>query len=315
MISDPSQFPSYDSMFTNVLKIYNKNWWTMSRGELTKDTYDTYYSDYSLEPLSWKSSTPLIYDRIHWALYTLFAGKFLERVKRWEYKISEKWKQFLKTWENLTYKYLITIDEDYKNSSFHLWKNAFNNINGNNSTTNNIDNSEMSPQDMLELWYQQLEAPKKEELLEKLMNIDPFIFEKVVWTLCEAMWYWTFLETPKSHDWWIDGVIKWDSLGFERIYIQAKRYWEGNCVQWKEMQNFVWALALTSVRRWIFFTTSTFADNAKKTAENASKSWQEIILIDGKMLVDLMFKYNVWVQTKETYEIKYIDEDFFLWFN
>jgi restriction endonuclease Mrr len=33
------------------------------------------------------------------------------------------------------------------------------------------------------------------------------------------------------------------------------------------------------------------------------------------MLVDLMFRYNVWVQTKETYEIKYIDEDFFLWFN
>ena len=168
---------------------------------------------------------------------------------------------------------------------------------------------------MFELWFEQLETPKKEELLEKLMEIDPFVFEKVVWTLCESMWYWTFLETPKSHDWWIDWIIKWDSLWFEKIYIQAKRYCEWNQVQWKEMQNFVWALAQTSARKWIFFTTSKFWDNAKKTAENALRSGQEIILIDWKTLVDLMFKYNVWVQIKQTYEIKDIDEDFFLWFN
>ena len=310
MITDKSKFPLYDVMYMPVLNEYS-SWKSITLSDLTKKVYEKYYSEYSLDIMAWKSWTPAIYDRIHRANYALFAGNFLERVWRWEYKITKKWIDYLKSWRTLTYNYLITEDNDYKNSSYHLWKKAFNDI----SWATKKNTNDMSPQDMLELWYQQLEAPKKEELLEKLMNIDPFIFEKVVWTLCEAMWYWTFLETPKSHDWWIDGVIKWDSLGFERIYIQAKRYWEGNCVQWKEMQNFVWALALTSVRRWIFFTTSTFVDNAKKTAENASKSWQEIILIDGKMLVDLMFKYNIWVQTKETYEIKYIDEDFFLWFN
>ncbi len=312
MITNQSEFPTYDSMFMNVLKTYNKNWGTMDRSEIAREVYKEYYSDYSLDVLAGKSNKPLIYDRIHWALYTLFAGRYLDRPMRGEYQISEKWRKFLKTWKELTYKYLITDDEDYKNSSFHIWKKAFSN--SNNQWVNN-NASEMSPQDMFQLWFEQLEAPKKDELLEKLMEMDPFVFEKVVWTLCEAMWYWTFLETPKSHDWWIDWVIKWDSLWFEKIYIQAKRYWDGNLVNWKEMQNFVWALALTSVKRWIFFTTSSFADNARKTAEKASTSGQEIILIDGRMLVDLMFKYNVWVQTKEVYEIKNIDEDFFSWFN
>ena len=310
MITDKSKFPPYDLMFMNVLNEYADGK-TLSISDLTLNVYKKYYSEYSLEIIAGKSWTPAIYDRIHWANYALFAWKFLERPQRWVYKITQKGLDYLKSWKTLTYNYLITEDNDYKNSSYHLWKKSFNDINW----TTKRDTNDMSPQDMFELWFEQLEAPKKEELLEKLMNIDPFIFEKVVWSLCEAMWYGTFFETPKSHDWWINWIIKWDSLWFEKIYIQAKRYWEWNLVQWKEMTNFVWALAQTSARKWIFFTTSSFSDNAKKTAENALKSWQEIILIDGKMLVDLMFQYNVWVQTKETYEIKYIDEDFFLWFN
>jgi restriction system protein len=35
------------------------------------------------------------------------------------------------------------------------------------------------------------------------------------------------------------------------------------------------------------------------------------VLIDGRALADLMVKYNVGVQDRETYVIKRIDEDFF----
>ena len=308
MIVDKDLFPKFDDCFMPVLNAYTK-YWELTRHELRQKVYEDSFSDYSLEPLAWKSKNPLLFSRIHRWNYYLFAWKFVERVKRWKYKISKKWEDWLKSWKLLTYEYLKTKDTDFMNSTFH---------NGQKWTNWNwsvMTADEMTPQDMFEYWYQQLEEPKKEELLEKLMEIDPFVFEKVVWTLCEGMWYWTFIETPKSHDWWIDWIIKWDSLWFEKIYIQAKRFKDGNQVQWKEMQNFVWALAQTSARKWIFFTTSSFADNAKKTAENALRSWQEIILIDWKMLVDLMFKYNVWVQTREVYEIKEIDEDFFLWFN
>ena len=83
----------------------------------------------------------------------------------------------------------------------------------------------------------------------------------------------------------------------------------------KEMRDFIWALWSSKVRKAIFFTTSTFATKAKEAAENASIKWNDILLIEWNELVELMFKYNVWVQVREIYEIKYIDEDFFSWIN
>ena len=148
-----------------------------------------------------------------------------------------------------------------------------------------------------------------------MREIQAYWFEKIVWALCEAMGYGTFTETPKSHDWGIDWIITWDSLWFERIYIQDKRYAEWNVVNEKEMRDFIWAVWSSTVRKAIFFTTSTFAPKAKEAADNASKKWNDILLIEGNKLVDLMFKYNVWVQVRETYEIKNIDEDFFEWLN
>jgi restriction system protein len=36
-----------------------------------------------------------------------------------------------------------------------------------------------------------------------------------------------------------------------------------------------------------------------------------LVLIDGRTLADLMVRYNVGVQDRESYVIKRIDEDFF----
>jgi restriction system protein len=36
-----------------------------------------------------------------------------------------------------------------------------------------------------------------------------------------------------------------------------------------------------------------------------------VVLIDGRMLAELMVKHNIGVQDQETYVIKRIDEDFF----
>ena len=46
-------------------------------------------------------------------------------------------------------------------------------------TWGSINTEEMSPEDMFKYASEQIEKPKKEELLEKLMEIDPFIFEKI----------------------------------------------------------------------------------------------------------------------------------------
>ena len=61
-------------------------------------------------------------------------------------------------------------------------------------------------------------------------------------------------------------------------------------------------------RKGIFVTTSSFDEKAKIKARDAHHT---IILLDGSKLVDLMHKYNIGVQTKNTYEIKTVDNDFF----
>lgn len=111
----------------------------------------------------------------------------------------------------------------------------------------------------------------------------------------------------KSHDGGIDGVIKQDPLGIQNIYIQAKRYAEGNTVGSKEIQSFVGALQGNGVERGVFITASSFTAQAK---EYAQKLLGRVVLIDGRYLATLMIRYKVGIQTKQALEIIGLDEDF-----
>ena len=120
------------------------------------------------------------------------------------------------------------------------------------------------------------------------------------------MGYGDFIETSKSNDGGIDGIINEDKLGLEKIYTQAKRYNE-NKVREKDIRNFIGAMS-GDTSKGVFITTSSFDDSAVRKAREAHHS---IILIDGAKLVDLMHDYNVGVQVKTTYEVKELDNDFF----
>jgi restriction endonuclease Mrr len=146
----------------------------------------------------------------------------------------------------------------------------------------------------------------RDELLEKVKSIDPFYFEKVILILLKKMGYGDFIETAKSGDGGIDGIINEDKLGLEKIYTQAKRYNESK-VREKDIRNFIGAMS-GDTRKGVFITTSTFDTGAVQKAREAHHS---IILIDGARLVDLMFQYNVGVQIKTVHEVKELDHDFF----
>jgi restriction system protein len=146
----------------------------------------------------------------------------------------------------------------------------------------------------------------KNELLDKLKNIAPYYFEKVVLLLLEKMGYGDFIETSKSNDGGIDGIINEDKLGLDKIYIQAKRY-NDNKVREKDIRNFIGAMSGDTTKG-VFVTTSTYDDSAVKKAHDAH---HKIILIDGKKLVELMYQYGVGTQVKNVYEVKEVDEDFF----
>jgi restriction system protein len=84
-----------------------------------------------------------------------------------------------------------------------------------------------SPQDLIDEGFSRIESDVKNELLQKLKKIDPYFFEKVVLRLLKKMGYGEFIETSKSNDGGIDGIINEDKLGLDKIYIQAKRFNEG----------------------------------------------------------------------------------------
>jgi restriction system protein len=120
------------------------------------------------------------------------------------------------------------------------------------------------------------------------------------------MGYGEFIETKKTGDGGIDGIINQDQLGINKIFIQAKRYSE-NKVREKDIRNFIGAMS-GDTSNGVFVTTSTFDESAR---EKAKQAHHKIILIDGAKLTDLMIDFGVGVQTRNTYQLKEVDEDFF----
>jgi restriction system protein len=96
----------------------------------------------------------------------------------------------------------------------------------------------------------------------------------------------------------LDGVIRQDALGLDRIYIQAKRYSAARPVGWPEIQEFVGALHGAQADRGVFITTGRFTPDAIAYADRVAT---RVVLIDGQTLSGLMVSHNVGVQDQRTH--------------
>ena len=294
------EIPKYHETFMPVLEILNTVESLNSR-DLASRVRDNYYSDLPQELLNKKTSSGanVLLDRILWGKSYLKMAKFVSYPKRGMVQITEKGKQILNI-GNLSL-HDLQDDQDFKNHRESVKSKKENEIE---LDTVNVENA--SPQDLIDSGFSTIETEVKTELLEKLKEIDPYYFEKVILILLKSMGYGDFIETSKSGDGGIDGIINEDKLGLEKIYTQAKRYNE-NKVREKDIRNFIGAMS-GDTSKGVFITTSTFDDSAVKKAREAHHS---IILIDGAKLVDLMHQYKVGVQVKTVYEVKELDNDFF----
>ncbi len=161
--------------------------------------------------------------------------------------------------------------------------------------------------------YQRIRKSLASELLNKVVDLSPAFFERLVVELLVKMGYGGSIKDAgkamgKSGDEGIDGTIKEDKLGLDIIYIQAKRWRPGNVVGRPELQKFVGALAGQGAKKGIFITTSNFT---KEALEYTPRNETKIVLIDGEQLAQLMIDYNLGCTTQQTYEIKKIDSDYF----
>jgi len=262
---------------------------------------DNYYSDLSQDLLNQKtvSGANVLLDRILWAKSHLKMAKYVSYPTRGMVQITDKGKRILET-GNLSL-HDLQNDQDFINH-----RESVKNEKENELKLDSVKIENASPQDLIDSGFKTIETEVKTDLLEKLKEIDPYYFEKVILILLKRMGYGDFIETSKSGDGGIDGIINEDKLGLEKIYTQAKRYHESK-VREKDIRNFIGAMS-GDTSKGVFITTSTFDDSAVKKAREAHHS---IVLIDGAKLVDLMLQYNVGVQVKTVYEVKEIDNDFF----
>lgn len=164
-----------------------------------------------------------------------------------------------------------------------------------------------TPQEAMERAHEQIKAQLADELLEEIMNQTPTFFEKLVVDLMHGMGYGDGFVTKQSGDGGIDGIIYEDKLGFNLIYIQAKRWKTDGNISRPDIQRFAGAMmGPPKVDNGLFISTSRFSDAAKDYAKD-----QHIILVDGKRLCELMIEFGIGVSTIKRYDIKRIDSDYF----
>ena len=137
-------------------------------------------------------------------------------------------------------------------------------------------------------------------------EVSPKRFEEIILHLLKAMGYGEGKTLGKVKDDGIDGVIRQDDLGVDKIYFQAKRFTE-NKVSSGVVRDFSGALDFEKAYKGILVTTSDFTDSAKETAKGMQKN---IVLINGKKLAELMLRHNVGC-TEEGLVVKSMDEKFF----
>lgn len=174
----------------------------------------------------------------------------------------------------------------------------------------NIEDSN-TPLEIIEKNFNLLKHSLQHELLTKIMECSPIFFEQLIVELLVAMGYGGSIKDAgkavgKSGDGGIDGIIKEDVLGLDKIYLQGKRW--SNPVSRPDIQAFVGSLLGVKANKGVFITTSRFTKEAIEYAQNVDRS---LILIDGDKLTDLMFEYNVGVSNESVLKLKKIDLDYF----
>ena len=296
--------PAFQSLMNPVLNLYEKKNVELRPRDIENEIAELFnLSEEDKKEMIPSNIETILRNRVNWAVYYLFRAGLLDRPKRGFYKISEAGVKENKAGNKINIGYLKKFPSFVDFSNIENKKNS--------DSNNMIEAGEaQTPDEMISKAQALYSDNLQNELLQKLKQVDPVKFERIVLQLMEKMNYGVGSMTKLSHDGGIDGIIDEDELGLEKIYLQAKRYFD-NKVNEKEMQNFAGALSCSPVRKGVFITTSYFDEKAKKKAEDASKKGLVIRLINGDELTKLMIKHNIGVQIKTKIEIKKLDEDFF----
>ena len=253
-------------------------------------------------------------NRVAWAHVYLKQAGLLTTPRRGVYQITDRGREVLASPpEKITTQYLERFPEYLEFKTRRSSDNAVTSPSSTmETTTGDPGQPVLTPDEQIRTGYQLLRASLAAQLLEKVRNVRPAFFERLVVEVLVAMGYGGSQEDAaqvvgQSGDGGIDGIIKEDRLGLENIYVQAKR-WEAT-VGRPTIQQFAGALHGNRARKGVVITTSNFS---REAIEYARTSQVAIVLIDGAQLADYMIEFGVGVSDVEIIKLKKLDEDYFL---
>lgn len=249
-------------------------------------------------------------NRVHWAKSYLGKAGLVELTRRAHFRITERGRQVLANPpERIDIKFLNQFP------SFQNFREAERAIADDVSNDANVDAAtSYTPDEIMRNAHGQLELALADELMQRIRSGTPAFFESLVVRLLVGMGYGGSVADVShalvggSGDGGVDGVIDQDPLGLDRIYVQAKRYADGNTVGAGAIRDFFGSLDRFKATKGLFVTASTFTSSARETAAQLSK---RIVLIDGEQLTRLMIRHGIGCRIEETLYIKKVDEVFF----
>lgn len=300
--------PDYQSLMLPLLKLVSDRQEHKYRDLIENLATEFQVTDEERKELLASGNQAIFDNRVGWAKTYLKKAGLLDSPKRATFVITQIGLDTLKkNPDRVDAKYLRQFP------AFLDFQNASRNDNETEEEIIIVETNEQTPEENLDKAYQRIRKSLASELLNRVVELSPTFFERLVVELLVKMGYGGSIKDAgkaigKSGDEGIDGTIKEDKLGLDIIYIQAKRWRPGNVVGRPELHKFVGALAGQGAKKGIFITTSNFT---KEALEYTPKNETKIVLIDGEQLAQLMIDYNLGCTTQQIYELKKIDSDYF----
>lgn len=304
--------PTYDKFYRAILEVLSDGGVHNSRETIEHCARSFHLSEEDKYAMLPSDRQTVLANRVGWARTYLKKAGFILSPARGKYEITEIGKKVLENTE-------VTIDNDYllKFKSFQefIQSSQTANIKGEKAdVSGDVKANECTPQEIMNTAYKKITAQLADDLMTNIMEQKPSFFERLVIDLLLKMGYGGELVNPgevigKTGDGGIDGIIRQDALGFDKIYVQAKRWSDDRPVGSQDIQQFAGALMGKGANKGLFITTSHFSKSARVFVDKHMTA--NIVLVDGEELTRLMIEYGLGVSTTYSYNIKKVDTDYF----
>jgi restriction endonuclease Mrr len=187
------------------------------------------------------SGSPVFDSRVHWAVTYMAQAGLLRRPRRGVVELTERGQEVLAQRPDRVDNVMLSRFPEFLEFKARARSKQTDPVAALNPS---LDQTalETTPREQLEKAVEEANAAVATELLERIRERDPVFLEQLVLRLLTAMGYGgragAAEHLGRSGDQGLDGVIRQDALGLDRVYVQAKRYGPDHSVGRPEIQAF-----------------------------------------------------------------------------